>query len=217
MCRITPSMSDPDPRLLGTVRNSTNLHLKLAILQNHACSGRTGLDATSVRVAELNGQPLQTVAATAPSMSDLPVLQGPHAPPAPAHAPAVAPAPAPVALPVLPSSPVVDQALPVIPVDDGRARMRAILMKVGASLITIVPNAAASKGRAQGPMQSVNAILCIEGFAHGAGPLPSGQPVHVLGEKAHVTVNAIPRGQCRNLFITAKHPNTMGYLAWQIY
>ena len=152
-------------------------------------AGGAGLDATSVRVAELNGQPLETVAATAPSMSDLPVLQGPHAPAAPAHAPA------PVALPVLPSSPVVDQALPVIPVDDGRMRTRAILMKVGAPLITNAPNAAASKGRAQGPIQSVNAVLCIEGFVHGAGPLPSGQPVHVLGEKAHVTVNAIPRVQ----------------------
>lgn len=76
---------------------------------------RAGVNATSVRVAELNGQPLTSPAASAPAMSDLPVAQRPAAP-------------APLTLPVLPAAPIAEDQAP-IPIDNGRLRVRAILMK----------------------------------------------------------------------------------------
>jgi len=78
-----------------------------------------------VRVAELNGQQLPGEAATAPAGSDLPVMQGRGYPDAPAPAPALAPALAPAA-----AAP--PAAAAAIPVDDGRARTRAILAKARA-------------------------------------------------------------------------------------
>ncbi len=76
-----------------------------------------------MRVAELNGQQLPGEAATAPAGSDLPVMQGRGYPDAPAPAPAPAPV---LAAPTLPA------AAAAIPVDDGRARTRAILAKARA-------------------------------------------------------------------------------------